>query len=176
MVGCVMEDRDCGGFTLLETVVVVAIVAVLAMLAYPSMMHYLHSAESKRVRSVLTNANQLARIQSYTTKQNVVLCLADVNNVCDRLATDRVLVFYDRDNNQKVDTDSELVKMYPLELKYGQVEMRASLLRSHMKYFGMTGTPKGHFGHIKYCSDKDTTLSYRVVVTQVGNVWVRRGC
>lgn len=155
--------------------VVITIIAVLAMLAYPGMMSYLHNTEAKRVRSILMTANQQARIQSFTTKQNVVVCLANIDNICGRLAQDKVLVFYDRDGNQSMGA-GELIEMYPLELKYGQVEMRSSARRNHMKYFGATGTPKGHFGHIKYCSEKNTTLSYEVVVTQVGNVWVRKGC
>lgn len=162
-------------FTLFEILVVIAIMAILAVLAYPSFMHYLHASESRQVRSILSVANHQARLESYVKKQNVVLCLATIDDVCHKTANDKVLVFYDRDNNQKLD-HGELISSHVLNLKHGTVEMRVSASRNYMKYFGSTGTPKGHFGHIKYCSMSAQKLSHRTVVTLQGGISVREGC
>lgn len=162
------------GFGLFELMAVLAIAALLVLIAYPYVMSWFHRMEARQVRSVLNTASQLARLESFATKQNVVFCLADVNNVCNRLAQEQILVFYDNDHDQTLE-HGELIQSYPLKVKYGQLEMRASLLRNHMKYFGTTATPKGHFGHIKYCAN-DPALSYRVVVNQTGGAWVREGC
>lgn len=164
------------GMTLFEVLVVLAIVAILWVLAYPSMMNYLYGAEARRIQSILTLAHQEARIESYIKKQNVVMCLATQDNQCHKTADAQVLVFYDRDNNQQLNA-GELVSRYDLALKYGKVEMRASASRDYMKYFGSTSTPKGHFGHIKYCSvSMQARFSYRAVVSMQGRVSVQEGC
>ena len=177
-----MKGRDkgcCGqqGITLMEMMVVVAVLAVLTMLAYPAVIGYLQGAEARRVKSILLMAAKEAQLLSQTTKNNVVVCLADELQRCHRLASHQVLLIRDADNNQRIDKPAELLKAYPLSLDHGVVEMRSSLQRNHMKYFWDTGTPRGHFGHIKYCSrSQKARHSYQVVVTQVGYVWVKEGC
>ena len=163
------------GFTLFELMVVIAIMAILTVLAYPSVVNYLHGSESRQVRSILSAANHQARLESYVNKQNVILCLATIDDVCHKTAHDKVLVFYDRDNNQQLD-HGELISSHILNLKYGTVEMRVSAARHYMKYFGGTGTPKGHFGHIKYCSTSAQKWGHRTVVTLQGGISVREGC
>ena len=165
------------GVTLLEVMTVLGVISVLVTVAYPAVIGYLQGAEARRVENVLLMAMKEARLLSQTTKNNVVVCLADEQQRCNRLAGHQVLLIRDSDDNQRIDKPAELLKAYPLSLKYGTVEMRASLLRSHMKYFWDTGAPRGHFGHVKYCSvSRKARHSYQVVVNSAGWVWVKEGC
>lgn len=164
------------GVTFMEVLIVIAIMVGIVVFAYPSFKEMLHGMESKRIKSTLVMATKEARVLSFTHRQNVVLCLADTNNQCHNRATDKVILFKDRDNNQRLD-DGELLREYDLKAKYGKVEMNVSARRHYMKYFGDTGVPRGHFGHIKYCAVSGTSrFDHKVTITSIGYVWVGDSC
>lgn len=155
-------------FTLIELMVVVIVMGVICMIAYPNVMRALWGMEANNVASVITDALKEARSQSYITKQNIIMCPADESNRCHRQAGVKIIVFRDLDGNARLD-DGELIKEYGLNLKYGRIDMRMSASRHYIKYFGASASPRGHFGHIKYCSVSDE-LSYRIVLTHTGVV------
>ena len=166
-----MELMVMGGqraFTLIELMVVVIVVGVICMIAYPNVMRALRGMEANNVASVITDALKEARSQSHITKQNIIMCPADESNRCYRQAGVKIIVFRDLDGNARLD-DGELIKEYDLNLKHGRIDMRVSASRHHIKYFGASASPRGHFGHIKYCSVSDE-LSYRIVLTHTGVV------
>ena len=163
------------GWSLMEVMVVVVIMAIIAVMAYPTFQEVLHGMESKRIKNHLIMALKEARIISYSNRQNIIVCLADENNQCHHRANKKIILFQDADNNQTLNTN-ELLREYELGAKYGTIEMNVSLHRHYMKYFGDSGMPKGHFGHIKYCSWERTRFNHRVVITAVGHVWVGEKC
>lgn len=163
------------GFTLIELMVACAVLAVLVGLAYPSFVKFQYRMESKKFKASLMQANREAQLQSYLIKRNVVMCLADDLNRCHKTAKQKALVFVDVNENAVLDGVDVLVQEYPLNLKYAQVEMRVSASRHYVKYFGSTGMPRGHFGHIKYCSF-DGQFSHRVIISHMGRVRAEEGC
>ena len=168
-----MELMVMGGqraFTLIELMVVVIVVGVICMIAYPNVMRALRGMEANNVASVITDALKEARSQSHITKQNIIMCPADESNRCYRQAGVKIIVFRDLDGNARLD-DGELIKEYDLNLKHGRIDMRVSASRHHIKYFGSSASPRGHFGHIKYCSvSDDARLSYKIILTHMGAV------
>lgn len=164
------------GFTMVELMITVLVLAVVVMFAYPSYLNLMKGMEAKRVRTSLTQANQEAKLHAYLLKRDVYLCLADEMNRCHRQATHKVMLFIDKNNDNKFDSSDELVQEYPLNIKYGTLEMRMSALRSYMKYYGDTGLPRGHFGHFNYCVLDDVVRSHKVIVSSMGYVRVEGGC
>lgn len=164
------------GYTLLELLVVISIISILAMLAYPSFLGWLQGMEAKRVQKTLEQALLQTRMTSASTRQTLTVCLTDENDVCRRDGSVSVLVFADRNHNIQVDT-SELIERYSLNIRHGRIISNWSLHRNHIKYFGDTGMPRGHFGNISYCSaSTNQRHSYRIIMTQQGFVRVERGC
>lgn len=166
---------DKKGFTLMEMMVVITILAIIMVLAYPSLRNLLHSMESKRIKSTIMMATKEARVLSFSHRQDVVLCLADENNQCHNRATHKLILFNDHDDNQRLD-DGELLREYELQARYANIEMNVSARRHHMKYFGDSGVPRGHFGHIRYCSSENTRFNHRITITAIGHVWAGEGC
>lgn len=158
------------GWTLTEVLVTLIVMGILATIAYPSMMNILYTMEARKVESSINNALIFARSESYTRRYNLMVCFADKMNVCHKQADEKIIVFKDINENNIFDL-GELIQEYHLGLKYGRLDMRVSLGRDYIKYFANTGTPRGHFGHIKYCSESDrVALSYKIVVAHQGMI------
>lgn len=165
--GIVGEQK---GLTLIELMVVVIVIAVISMIAYPGIMKSLQKMEANHVASIITDALKQARAQSHITKQNIIVCPADEFNLCHRQLGKKIIVFKDLDGNARLD-DDELMMEHELNLKYGRLDMRVSASRHYIKYFGSSASPRGHFGHIKYCSvSDDARLSYKIILTHMGAV------
>lgn len=158
------------GWTLMEMMVVLTIIGILVAIAYPGMMGLLYSMESKKVEHIIHNALIFARSESYIIRQNLLVCPANKFNICHKQASEKIIIFRDINDNNQFDM-GELIQEYHLGLKYGRLDMRVSLGRNYIKYFSNTGTPRGHFGHIKYCSESDRiALSYKIVVAHQGMI------
>lgn len=155
------------GFTLTELLVVVIIMGVIVAMAYPSFMDMLYRMEAKKVEAAIHAALMEARNESHVTKQNVIVCPVDASDLCHKQGVRKIVVFADVNDNAQFN-DGSLIKTYDLNLKYGRLDMRVSLGRHYIKYFGSSATPRGHFGHIKYCSDKRPDLSYKMILNRNG--------
>ena len=163
------------GISLLEMMIVVALMTVIATLAYPSFKQMLHGMEAKRVKSALMMILKEARLVSFSNRQNLVVCLANKDNHCHNRAKDKVIIFIDGDDNQRLD-EGELVREYGLNIKYGELEMNVSARRHYIKYFGDSGVPRGHFGHIKYCSAENLRFDHKIIITSTGYVREEERC
>lgn len=158
-------------FTLLEMMVVLVIIAIIAVIAYPSIIGLMQRLEAKKFAQAVHDALITGRNESWISKQNVIVCPADKENHCDKQAGYKIMVFRDNDDNH-VFNEGELIAESVVNLKYGHTDMRVSASRNYIKYFGVSATPRGHFGHISYCVPPDNAVaSYKMVLTHNGVVY-----
>ncbi|OOR90909.1 hypothetical protein B0181_04045 [Moraxella caviae] len=162
------------GFTLLEMVVVLAIVAVLALFAMPAYDGMMQRLESQATKRHIQEAIRLAKIESIAQGKDVIICAMDDAQTCNKTGQKDFVVFVDRNMNNRFDDKDFLISRQPLSLKYGYIDMRSSLGRHHMKFMGDNGKPRGHYGHIKYCTENQN-LAYQVVMNAHGVLSERRG-
>ena len=164
------------GWTLIETLVVMAIMGVLLVIAYPYIMEMLYAAESKRVENLFVQALREARANSYITKKDVVICTLNSTGGCDRAADSLLTLFEDVNGNNRKDTTDRVIYQSDWQIKYGSILLRTSLSRDYIRYMGDTAKPRGHIGHLRYCSvSGNKRLSFKVIVNMYGNVRVERG-
>lgn len=163
-------SNDLQGFTLIELVLTLMILATLSAIAAPSFIETLQNWEAKQIRSQLTNAFRTAKTHSYRQRQNTILCLADADYQCHKQAEDYLLIFTDTDNNHQYDKATNLIILQqPLQLDYGRLYLTAGG-RHYIKFFSDSGLPRGHFGHIKYCSNARSTVNkFQISLNQQGN-------
>lgn len=168
--------KRCQGFGLLEMVVVLLIISVLLFFAYPAYDSLMQKVESNAVRRHIHEAIRVAKIESYTQNKDVIICAMNAANQCSKTAQQRLVVFLDNNHDNRFDTKDDIVSSQPLILKYGIIDMRASLGRDYMKFMGDTGKPRGNFGHIKYCSiAHNKKHSFQVVINAHGVVSLKQG-
>ena len=133
-------------------VVAVLILAIIVAIATPSILTQLANMESQRIKVQLKSALSLAKSESYISRQDILVCLSNDGQQCDRNSDTMLLLFVDKNNNKSFDasTDILLVKQ-SLNLKYSTLKLRVGAKRHYTKFWGVSGKPRGHFGHIKYC-------------------------
>lgn len=162
------------GVTLLELIVVITILAIITSLATPSFLQWRHDMEAKRIRNLLTSVLRQAKTYSYITRQDLILCLATATGQCHKNAQDKLLIFKDNNSNKHFDSDTDtLLSADELTVKFATLHLRAGN-RHYIKFFGDSGKPRGHFGHIKYCpTSKDAQMMYQISFNQLGIIKVK---
>lgn len=160
------------GFTLVELIVTVAILAIIVTIATPAIQTQLASMEAKRIKNQLENSLALAKVESYTRRTNVLICLSDAGGHCDRDGDQALLLFIDKNDNNDFDAQVDfLIIQRSLDLKYSKLSLRVGNKRHYTKFWGDSGTPRGHFGHIKYCPTVAyNTAMYLISFSQTGTV------
>lgn len=157
------------GFTLVELITVIAILSILISLAVPRFISAQHAWEAKETQRYIIQSFRLAKATSYMHSQDIILCLADINDVCHKDASHSLLLFSDQDGNHQYDKQhNAIISKQVLNLDYARVYLRAGR-RHHIKFFGNSGLPRGHFGHIKYCPSSGATPNmYQISLNQQG--------
>ena len=158
------------GFTLIELMVTIAILAIIVTIATPSILTQLANMESRRVSSQLKNTLSLAKSESYISRQDILVCLSNDGKLCNRNSDKMILLFVDKNNNKSFETNSDtLLAQQFLNLKYSTVKLRVGANRHYTKFWGNSGKPRGHFGHIKYCPTSTYSHSkYQISFNQNG--------
>ncbi|WP_082637957.1 GspH/FimT family pseudopilin [Psychrobacter sp. ENNN9_III] len=159
------------GFNLVELIVTVAILAIIATIAAPAIVDQLASMEAKRIKNQLESTLKIAKAESFIRRQNLLVCLSDAGGRCNKNSDKNLLLFVDKNNNKVFDTSTDyLLSKQSLNPKYGTLHLRAGK-RHYVKFYGDTGKPRGHFGHIKYCpSPTYSQAMYQISFNQNGNI------
>lgn len=157
------------GFTLTEVIVTTLVLAIIATIAVPAILTQLANMEAKRVRHTLMNTFSTAKAESYIRRQNLVVCLSDSGGRCHKDSNKALLLFIDNNDNKHFDqTTDHLLSEQHINPKYGTLHLRAGK-RHYVRFYGDSGKPRGHFGHIKYCPNKSYNQAmYQVSFNQVG--------
>ena len=145
-------NRNNKGFTLVELIVTVCVLVIIVMIVAPVIRTQLARMEAKRIQSQLENSLALAKAESYIRRQNVIVCLSNTGGRCHRDSDKTLLLFIDKNDNNHFDAQVDsLVVQQSLNPKYSKLSLRVGSRRHYTKFWGDSGKPRGHFGHIKYC-------------------------
>lgn len=156
-------------FTLIELIITIAIIAIVITVATPYVLTQMAAIEAKRIRYDISNTLSIAKAESLIHRQNLLVCLSDDNSTCNKNSKSALLLFADNNDNKRFDAGVDLLlNVQRLDPKYATLHLRAGG-RDHVKFFGDTGLPRGHFGHIKYCPNTSyNTAKYQVSFNKVG--------
>lgn len=139
------------GFTLVELIVTVSIMAIIIVLAAPNILTQLSKMEAERIRYRINNTLSIAKAESLIRRQDLLVCLSDTNGRCNKSSNNTLLLFADNNGNQHFDLGTDLlIDQQQLKPKYATLHLHAGR-RDFIKFYGNSGKPTGHFGHIKYC-------------------------
>jgi len=159
------------GYNLVELMVTVTILAIIATIAAPAIVDQLASMEATRIKNQLESTLKISKAESLIRRQNLLVCLSGAGGRCNKNSDKNLLLFVDKNNNKVFDTSTDyLLSKQSLNPKYGTLHLRAGK-RHYVKFYGDTGKPRGHFGHIKYCpSPTYNQAMYQISFNQNGNI------
>jgi len=162
--------KQSHGFTLVELIVTTMVLGIIAAIAAPSILKHLARMEAQRIKHQLENTLSLAKAESYISRQDVLVCLSNDAQQCHRNSDKTLLLFVDKNNNKHFDSQVDtLLTQQSLNLKYSTVKLRVGGKRHYTKFWGDSGKPRGHFGHIKYCPTSSYNESmYQISFNQSG--------
>ena len=164
--------RGTHGFTLVELIVTVTVLGIIASIAIPSILTHLARLESQRVKHQIQNTLSLAKAESYISRQDILVCLSNHGGRCHRNSDETLLLFVDRNNNKHFDHQVDvLLTQQDLNLRYSTLKLRVGGRRHYTKFWGDSGKPRGHFGHIKYCPTSSyNQTTYQISFNQAGHI------
>lgn len=160
------------GFNLVELIVTIAILAIILMIATPYILTQLASMEARRIASQIDTTLTLAKAESHIRRQDLLVCLSNGGGLCHRDSFRKLLLFSDKNNNNNFDVGiDDLLEDQALNPKYSTLYLRVGNNRHYTKFWGNSGSPRGHFGHIKYCptSTYNHTM-YQISFNQTGGI------
>ena len=162
--------RVCQGFSLLELMIVLAIIAVFSTLtAFFSQNLLNNNAASTHINN-LAGAVQLARNEAILGGEMVTLCHSEDAKVCGGEWQDGQLVFVDRNANRQVDSEDNILRVWPALAKGATLRWQA-FGATHSLQFQPTGFTNGQNGTFIYCpSPTATTTARGLIVAQSGRV------
>lgn len=168
----IVSAKQSNGFTLVELTVTTMVLGIIAAIAAPSILTHLARMEAQRVKHQLENTLSLAKAESYISRQDVLVCLSNDAQQCHRNSDKTLLLFVDKNNNKHFDSQVDtLLTQQSLNLRYSTVKLRVGGRRHYTKFWGDSGRPRGHFGHIKYCPTSSYNKSmYQISFNQSGIV------
>jgi len=168
----ILNAKQSNGFTLVELAVTTMVLGIIAAIAAPSILTHLARMEAQRVKYQLENTLSLAKAESYISRQDVLVCLSNDAQQCHRNSDKTLLLFVDKNNNKHFDSQVDtLLTQQSLNLRYSTVKLRVGGRRHYTKFWGDSGRPRGHFGHIKYCPTSSYNKSmYQISFNQSGIV------
>ena len=103
------------GYTLIEVIMIVVIVGILAAVGFPAMQSTFGRSDAETYTSEMSALLKYARAQAYTNNEIVTVCpMNEGETSCAGSVNDwkekTVVVFFDRNNNGDIDTETERTK------------------------------------------------------------------
>lgn len=162
--------KQSRGFTLVESLVVLAISSILTFVAVGFWNNLQLRMESRTVITLLANSLADARNTAISRQIPVAMCGSRNASNCDNLWQEGVLVFLDVDGSGKPSANSDILGFYRIQTRNGRIDWRGFGAGSSLRFdsFGRASASNGSF---TYCpGNNQRSYARQVVINRGGRV------
>ncbi len=141
------------GLTIIEMVICLAIIGIIFQLTIPNLNNIKYNQELNILHPIIKQLFAQAKVNALTFHSNVVMCSTKNFKECqdDNWSTG-ILLFVDKNQNRKIDSNEIILKKTPLDLKYGKLSWVGNAVHQKTITFqGDTGLPRGVLSSFNYC-------------------------
>lgn len=156
------------GFTLIELLIVSAIMALTLLVGLPALQDFQHSQRARQDIATLKILLFSSREQALHLAEPVTLCPYNANRQCTNNWNLPLMVFTDRNNNQRLDADETLLSQTTAGHSNSLRYFSGQLIRFDARGFAGFNT-----GSFSYCYQSAQIHSASFVISRLGRI--RRG-
>lgn len=154
------------GFTLTETLIVVALIAITLSIGLPALSAFRERIQARNNAGELHQLISYARSQAIILAQRVTLCPLDSSNTCTSDWNGALSVFTDTNNNRVMDGDEAVLKNMAAADSY--MELRA--FNGKVISFDPMGFAGFNNGTLSYCLNGATTSGSAYIISRNGRL------
>ena len=158
--------RHVRGFSLIETLVVVAILVIILLFAHNNMSHWRKIQNANRVVSEIIHLVHFSRNYALNQRKAVTLCGSSDAKKCDHYWAIGMLLFADANKNSVIDGSESIIKVIPLNINN---TLHWNGFGGKRIIFESTGITYASNGSFTYCeADKNPLYSRQVIISRGG--------
>lgn len=158
--------RAQAGMTLIELMVVTVIAAMIITIGVPALQRFSHSMQVQRDITQLSMNLRLARAQALQHTNRVTLCPLDSNGQCHNNWNARLSVFFDQNNNHRIDNeDQEIFNIPAVSSDQVKRDFNGSVIS-----FAATGFAGFNTGSFSYCFKGAIETGAVFIISRIGRI------
>lgn len=155
------------GWTLIELMIVLTIAGLLLGLGTPGMNQWLQQRTETLALRALYHLSVYARTSAIKAGNTVTLCPSDDHQHCGGSWNKTVIIFTDRNKNETVDNQDQLLRVANLPRNTPCLEWHASAKKTYMQ-FKSSGASNGTAGHLRFCEPGIDPNQSKLVIAFTG--------
>lgn len=160
------------GLTLIEYIIVIAIMAILLGAAAPNLSTFFRKQQADASAHQIWRQLQKTRELAVYSGRDMTLCGIDANNNCIRDNIRSLAIFFDANENRKIDADENVESLLEMQIE-GNLRLQAGGTGRYIQYHhDGTANPLGSF--IVCPKDANPRLIRRVTTNRAGRPYLAR--
>lgn len=168
-----MDGGRSRGFTLLQLLVCLAILAIMTTLSWPGYRTLIGREQARQAITHFHHLFQFARNTAINAQKPVTVCALTPDNRCTHAWNKHhaVAVFFDTDNNRKLDDKDQVLRQTNWASFTGKVRWGASLGRQFIRFEKWGNTWQN--GTLYYCpKDNNHRFANALVISHSGRSYI----
>lgn len=157
--------RHIRGYTLIETLIVIAILCIILLFANHNMSSWKKKQQAELNYKELRHIVSFARNHAINSRRSLTLCGSSNATICDNNWSVGVLLFEDANRNAIIDEADSRINYWPFALQQAKLTWKGfSGSKITFEIMGITSASNGTF---TYCElDKNPLYSRQVIVSR----------
>lgn len=163
-------DKPIEGFTLIETMIVLALMAIILGLGMPPFLNLVEKFRTEKEAQILLDAVRTARLTAIEQRKNIVICTSNNGTQCNGNWNDGFVIFTDDNNNHTRNSNEEILFQHQFRK---DVTIKTGSGQNQNLYFSTQGWTAGSAESLLVCAKQGSNQNgFRLIINRAGRLRV----